>query len=140
MKPALYLQMMGGRLERSGDEVAELVAGRPAWMAGDPAGFSEEQLRLYKEHAAREAAAIEERMKRKAVMVRDVVMLGSIMCLLLSCYAHVCFAGCKAPESRKACLCVCTTIKHPTLSETLAKAMWLLLSLPATLLLAPAGD
>jgi hypothetical protein len=62
--------MMGGRLERAVDEVADLVASRPAWMAGNPAEFSEEQLRLYKEYAAKEAAAIEERMKRKAVMVR----------------------------------------------------------------------
>jgi hypothetical protein len=65
----VLLQMMGGRLERAVDEVADLVASRPAWMAGNPAEFNEEQLRLYKEYAAKEQAAIEERMKRKAVMV-----------------------------------------------------------------------
>ncbi|KAF6255091.1 hypothetical protein COO60DRAFT_1641805 [Scenedesmus sp. NREL 46B-D3] len=51
-------QMMGGRLERAVDEVADLVASRPAWMAGNPAEFSEEQLRLYKEYAAKEQAAM----------------------------------------------------------------------------------
>lgn len=61
--------MMGGRLERATDEVADLVASRPAWMNGDPASFSEEQLREYKEYCAKEQAAIEERLKRKAVMV-----------------------------------------------------------------------
>lgn len=62
-------QMMGGRLERATDEVADLVASRPPWMNGDPASFSEEQLREYKEYCAKEQAAIEERLKRKAVMV-----------------------------------------------------------------------
>ena len=66
----LCQQMMGGRLERATDEVAELVASRPAWMSGDPATFNEEQLREYKEYCAKEQAAIEERLKRKAVMVR----------------------------------------------------------------------
>jgi hypothetical protein len=61
--------MVGGRLERAVDEVADLVASRPAWMAGNPAEFNEEQLRLYKEYAAKEQAAIEERLKRKSVMV-----------------------------------------------------------------------
>lgn len=63
------MQMMGGKLERATDEVAELVASRPAWMSGDPATFNEEQLREYKEYCAKEQAAIEERLKRKAVMV-----------------------------------------------------------------------
>jgi hypothetical protein len=36
---------------------------------GCGAEFNEEQLRLYKEYAAKEQAAIEERLKRKAVMV-----------------------------------------------------------------------
>lgn len=61
--------MMGGRLERAVDKVAELVASRPAWMAGDPSTFSEDQLRLYKEYCAKEQAAIEERLKRRATMV-----------------------------------------------------------------------
>lgn len=60
---------MGGKLERATDEVAELVASRPTWMNGDPAAFNEEQLREYKEYCAKEQAAIEERLKRKAVMV-----------------------------------------------------------------------
>lgn len=63
-------QMMGGRLERSVDEVSELVTSRPAWMvSGDPSTFNEEQLKEYKEYMAREAAAIEERLKRKGIMV-----------------------------------------------------------------------
>eukprot|EP00775_Hariotina_reticulata_P010178 gene10178-10338_t len=61
-------QMMGGHLERVNDEVAELAASRPAWMSGNPADFSEEQLREYKEHCSKEQAAIEDRLKRKAVM------------------------------------------------------------------------
>lgn len=62
---------MGGRLERTVDEVSELVTSRPAWMAADdPATFSQEQLRQYKEYQAKEAAAIEERLKRKGIMVR----------------------------------------------------------------------
>jgi hypothetical protein len=61
--------MMGGHLERVNDEVAELAASRPTWMNGNPADFSEEQLREYKEHCAKEQAAIEDRLKRKAVMV-----------------------------------------------------------------------
>jgi hypothetical protein len=62
--------MMGGRLERSVDEVSELVTSRPAWMvSGDPSTFSEEQLKGYKEYMAKEAAAIEERLKRKGIMV-----------------------------------------------------------------------
>lgn len=66
-------QMMGGRLERSVDEVSELVTSRPAWMVGgDPSTFNEEQLREYREYSAREAAAIEERLKRKGIMVRAV--------------------------------------------------------------------
>ena len=35
--------MMGGRLTRVTDDVAELAAARPAWMAADPAGFTEQQ-------------------------------------------------------------------------------------------------
>lgn len=63
-------QMMGGRLERSVDEVAELVTSRPGWMVtSDPSTFTEEQLRQYKEYQAKEAAAIEERLKRKGIMV-----------------------------------------------------------------------
>lgn len=69
------MQMMGGRLERAVDEVADLVASRPAWMAGDPSSFTEEQLRLYKEYAAKEQTAIEERLKRKAVMVSGATCL-----------------------------------------------------------------
>jgi hypothetical protein len=66
----LLLQMMGGRLERSLDEVSELVTSRPAWMvSGGPSSFSEEQLKEYKEYMAKEAAAIEERLKRKGIMV-----------------------------------------------------------------------
>lgn len=61
---------MGGRLERSVDEVSELVTSRPAWMvSGDPSSFNEEQLKEYKEYMAKEAAAIEERLKRKGIMV-----------------------------------------------------------------------
>jgi hypothetical protein len=66
--------MMGGRLERTVDEVSELVTSRPAWMAADdPATFSQEQLRQYKEYQAKEAAAIEERLKRKGIMVRGLL-------------------------------------------------------------------
>lgn len=62
--------MMGGRLERSVDEVSELVTSRPSWMvSGDPSSFSEEQLKEYKDYMAREAAAIEDRLKRKGIMV-----------------------------------------------------------------------
>jgi hypothetical protein len=77
----LVLQMMGGRLERAVDEVADLVASRPAWMAGNPAEFNEKQLRLYKEYAAKEQAAIEERLKRKAVMVGGAHDCGFKCCL-----------------------------------------------------------
>lgn len=53
------------------DTVSELVTSRPAWMvSGDPASFSEEQLKEYKEDMAKEAAAIEDRLKRKGIMVR----------------------------------------------------------------------
>lgn len=70
----LMSQMMGGRLERSLDEVSELVTSRPAWMvSGDPSSFSEEQLKEYKEYMAKEAAAIEERLKRKGIMVRGLL-------------------------------------------------------------------
>lgn len=52
------------------DEVSELVTSRPAWMvSGDPSSFNEEQLKEYKEYMAKEAAAIEERLKRKGIMV-----------------------------------------------------------------------
>jgi hypothetical protein len=37
--------------------------------------FTEEQLQLYKEYQGKEKAAIEERLKRKAVMVRLICML-----------------------------------------------------------------
>jgi hypothetical protein len=66
--------MMGGRLDRSIDEVSELVTSRPAWMlSGDPSAFNEEQLKEYKEYMAKEAAAIEERLKRKGIMVSAAV-------------------------------------------------------------------
>jgi hypothetical protein len=38
-------------------------------VSGDPSTFNEEQLKEYKEYMAREAAAIEERLKRKGIMV-----------------------------------------------------------------------
>ncbi|KAI8473608.1 MAG: hypothetical protein J3K34DRAFT_518892 [Monoraphidium minutum] len=63
--------MMGGALVRAGDEVADLAAARPGWMNGNPQDFTEEQLREYKEYAAREKAAIEERVKRAAAMEQE---------------------------------------------------------------------
>lgn len=81
-------QMMGGRLESSLDEVSELVTSRPAWMvAGDPSSFSEEQLKEYKEYMAKEAAAIEEHLKRKGITVREVSVRGSAMLKLIA-WAH----------------------------------------------------
>lgn len=63
------------------DEVSELVTSRPAWMvSGDPSTFSEEQLKEYKEYMAREAAAIEERLKRKGIMVGAAARLQCRCC------------------------------------------------------------
>jgi hypothetical protein len=78
--------MMGGRLERSVDEVSELVTSRPSWMlGGDPLTFNEEQLREYREYSAREAAAIEERLKRKGIMVRWAVVVVLLLSVFFLC-------------------------------------------------------
>ncbi|GBF90834.1 cilia- and flagella-associated protein [Raphidocelis subcapitata] len=64
-------EMMGGSLVRPSDAVADLAAERPDWMNGNPQSFTEEQLREYREYQAKEKAAIEERVKRRAAMEQE---------------------------------------------------------------------
>lgn len=117
--------MMGGRLERAVDEVADLVASRPAWMAGDPSSFNEEQLRLYKEYAAKEQAAIEERLKRKAVMVSGAARregMASSHTAHAPVWMRPTFGPCiealmalLAPLKASDCLCLCVQAVHSRL-------------------------
>jgi hypothetical protein len=57
-------QMMDGSLEGH-SEVEREPGAAPAWMAGDPKTFSEEQLRQWREWQAREKAFVEERVRRQ---------------------------------------------------------------------------
>ena len=57
-------QMMDGSLQAAGSAERELGQA-PAWMAGDPKGFSEEQLRQWREWQATEKAYVEEKVKRQ---------------------------------------------------------------------------
>ena len=66
------LDMMGGSLTRAPDAAAaELAAARPAWMDGDPAGFSEQQRREFEEHMTKQRAASDERARRRVAVEQE---------------------------------------------------------------------
>ncbi|KAK9814504.1 hypothetical protein WJX72_006907 [[Myrmecia] bisecta] len=70
-------QMMGGQLNAPPVSANDLRAVRPAWMAGNPKAFSEEQLREMREFEERDRAMVEERQRRQDALELELRNLRS---------------------------------------------------------------
>lgn len=64
--------MMNGTLESRSAEEEELSLIRPDWMNGDPAKFSEEQVKQFRAFQAREKEVEEEKEKKREALEREV--------------------------------------------------------------------